>query len=230
MNGTRVLVVEDEALMRKVLVVALRSQGCATLEADCGRAALKLIDEQTPDAILLDLGLPDMDGVEVISQLRVKHPTLPVILLSAHGEERHQIRALDAGADDYVTKPFREGELMARLRAAVRRAVPGEKSVLSIGDLSILAVEHRVLLKNHDVQLTPTEFKLLSILAKNAGRIVTHGQLLSEVWGANRVDEVQYLRVYMKQLREKLEEIPSQPRRILTALGVGYRLVSMPAQ
>lgn len=227
MNGTRILIVEDEALMRRVLVVALHSQGCSTLEADTGAGALAILAEQAADCVLLDLGLPDINGVEVTRQIRLTHPTLPIIVLSAHGEEQHQIRALDAGADDYITKPFREGELMARLRAALRRASPSDKADFSVGDLRIEAVNHRVLLRNKEVPLTPTEFKLLSALARSAGRVVTHGQLLAEVWGQNRVGEVQYLRVYMKQLREKLEESPSHPRRILTALGVGYRLVSV---
>jgi two-component system, OmpR family, KDP operon response regulator KdpE len=229
MNGARILVVEDEALMRRVLVVALRSQGVSTLEAETGTEAIRLLADQAVDCILLDLGLPDIDGVEVVTRVRAINPSLPIILLSAHGEERHQIRALDAGADDYITKPFREGELMARVRAALRRAVPGDKTDLNVGDLRIQIVDHRVFLKNTEIQLTPTEFKLLSTLARSAGRVVTHGQLLSEVWGANRVDEVQYLRVYMKQLREKIEEIPSHPKRILTTLGVGYRLVGISA-
>jgi two-component system KDP operon response regulator KdpE len=223
-NRPLILVVEDEELMRRVLHVALRSQGYEVAEAATGNQALLKVRAQTPDAIILDLGLPDMDGAQVASFVREEHE-IPIIVLSARGEEQHQIRALDAGANDYVTKPFREGELMARIRAALRSAnhVPN-RSELRIGDLRIDVLQRRVFLRNAEVTLTPTEFKLLHLLASEAGRVLSHGQLLREVWGPSHVEELQYLRVYMKQLRQKIEEDPSQPQRLLTTPGVGYRL------
>jgi len=219
-----ILVVEDEELMRRVLHVALRSQGYDVAEAATGNQALLKVRARTPDAIILDLGLPDMDGAQVASCVREEHET-PIIVLSARGEEQHQIRALDAGANDYVTKPFREGELMARIRAALRNAnhIPN-RSELRVGDLRIDVLQRRVFLRNAEVVLTPTEFKLLHLLASEAGRVLSHSQLLREVWGPSHVEELQYLRVYMKQLRQKIEEDPSQPQRLLTTPGVGYRL------
>ena len=224
-----ILVVEDEELMRRVLHVALRSQGYEVAEAATGNQALLKIRARTPDAIILDLGLPDMDGAQVASYVREEHE-VPIIVLSARGEEQHQIRALDAGANDYVTKPFREGELMARIRAALRSTnhTP-ERNELRIGDLRIDALGRRVFLKNNEVILTPTEFKLLHLLASEAGRVMSHSHLLREVWGPSHVDELQYLRVYMKQLRQKIEDDPAQPQRLLTTPGVGYRLARRPA-
>ncbi len=219
-----ILVVEDEELMRRVLHVALRSQGYEVAEAATGNQALLKIRARKPDAIILDLGLPDMDGAQVASYVREEHE-VPIIVLSARGEEQQQIRALDAGANDYVTKPFREGELMARIRAALRSAnhVP-DRNELRIGDLRIDVLGRRVFLKGNEVILTPTEFKLLHLLASEAGRVLSHSHLLREVWGPSHVDELQYLRVYMKQLRQKIEDDPAQPQRLLTTPGVGYRL------
>jgi two-component system, OmpR family, KDP operon response regulator KdpE len=225
MNRLRVLVVEDDARMRGVLTVALRSHGYEVAAAATGEQALLEIGVQAPDALILDLGLPDMDGIEVTTRVRREHE-LPIIILSARGEEEHQIRALDQGADDYVTKPFREGELMARIRAALRRpAMPQRPQEIAVGDVRIDPEQHRCFVAGEEVALTPIEFKLLLTLARHADRVVTHHQLLREVWGPG-VDEVQYLRVYMKQLRHKIETDAGHPRRILTALGVGYRLVS----
>jgi len=223
MSRPTILVVEDEELMRRVLHVALRSQGYDVVEAATGNQALLKVRSANPDAIILDLGLPDMDGVEVASQVREEHET-PIIVLSARGEEQHQIRALDAGANDYVTKPFREGELMARIRAALRMAnhVP-DRNVLRVGDLRMDVLQRRVFLKGAEVTLTPTEFKLLHLLASEAGRVLSHSHLLREVWGPSHVEELQYLRVYVKQLRQKVEDDPAQPQRLLTTPGVGYR-------
>jgi len=223
MSRPTILVVEDEELMRRVLHVALRSQGYDVVEAATGNQALLKVRSANPDAIILDLGLPDMDGVEVASQVREEHAT-PIIVLSARGEEQHQIRALDAGANDYVTKPFREGELMARIRAALRMAnhVP-DRNVLRVGDLRMDVLQRRVFLKGAEVTLTPTEFKLLHLLASEAGRVLSHSHLLREVWGPSHVEELQYLRVYVKQLRQKVEDDPAQPQRLLTTPGVGYR-------
>ena len=220
------LVVEDDARMRGVLTVALRSHGYEVASAATGEQALLEIDARAPDALILDLGLPDMDGIEVTTRVRREHG-LPIIILSARGEEEHQIRALDEGADDYVTKPFREGELMARIRAALRRPpVPKRRQEIAAGDVRIDPEQHRCFVAGEEIALTPIEFKLLLTLARHVDRVVTHHQLLREVWGPSRVEEVQYLRVYMKQLRHKIEQDAARPRRILTALGVGYRLVS----
>jgi two-component system KDP operon response regulator KdpE len=225
MSRPLVLVVEDDAVLRGVLTVALRSHGYEVKPAANGQQALHAIDARTPDAIILDLGLPDIDGFEVIAAVRRKHE-LPIIVLSGRDDEQHQIRALDGGANDYVTKPFREGELMARLRAALRRPVSfSERRELRVGDIYIDAVQRRVFVADVEVTLTPTEFKLLHLLARESDRVLTHQQLLREVWGSSHVTEVQYLRVYMKQLRTKIEEDPARPARIITALGVGYQLV-----
>ena len=219
-----ILVVEDERDMRKVLLVALSSHGYEVVVAESGKQALLKVRDIPPNVLILDLGLPDMDGVQIVSAVRREHE-LPIIILSARNEEQQQIRALDAGANDYVTTPFREGELMARVRAAVRYGPRvREFRELTVGDIRIDAVRRRVFVKGVEVELTPIEFKLLHLLACEAGQVLTHHKLLREVWGPRRVEEVQYLRVYMKQLREKIEDNPSQPKRIVTALGVGYRL------
>lgn len=219
-----VLIVEDERPMRRVLSVALRSQGYAVLEADTAGAALRSLCEHSPDVMILDLGLPDMDGVELASRVRQERQ-IPIIVLSARGEEQQQIRALDAGADDYVIKPFRQGELMARLRAALRRHnPPPERREISVGALRVDLEQRRTFVGEREVSLTPTEFKFLELLARQPGCVVTHEHLLREIWGQGHVEDVQYLRVYVKQLRRKIEDDPARPRRIVTALGVGYRL------
>ena len=221
------LVVEDDSEMRRVLALAPHNHGYEVKEAATGGDALRLIQTRTPDAVILDLGLPDMDGFAVTERIREKHE-LPIIVLSARGEEHHQVRALDAGANDFVTKPFRERELMARIRAALRRPLPFEERVdaTTLGDLRIESLKRRVYLGNTEIKLTRTEFDLLDALARKAERVVTHRQLLHAVWGADHVNEVHYLRVYVKLLRQKIEEDPARPKRLLTALGVGYRLVT----
>ena len=221
-----VLVVEDDAVMRRVLLVTLQGYGYGVSGAATARDALKYVEAEAPDVMILDLGLPDMDGVEVASTVRRNHE-LPIIVLSARGDEKHQVEALDAGANDYVTKPFREGELMARVRAALRRPVPlPERRVLEVGAIRIDALQRRAFVKDVEIALTPKEFKLLYLLARESPRIVTHHHLLREGWGPRPVEDVQSLRVYMKQLRRKVEEDPSQPQSLLTTLGVGYRLVA----
>jgi two-component system KDP operon response regulator KdpE len=176
--------------------------------------------------MILDLGLPDMDGVDVAAEVRKEH-NLPIIVLSARGDEQQQIRALDTGANDYITKPFREGELLARIRAALRHAVKSpERPEITVGAIRIDPIEREVYVRGVEVRLTPTEFKLVHLLARESDRVVTHRRILREVWGPDQVDQIHYLRVYMKQLRQKLEEDPSQPKLILTSPGVGYRLVS----
>jgi two-component system KDP operon response regulator KdpE len=219
-----VLLVEDDRDMRNVLHVALEGRGYEVIEASTGAQALAKFREAPPNVMILDLGLPDIDGVDVALAVRRLHE-LPIIVLSARGEEEQQIKALDAGANDYVTKPFREGELMARVRAALRSGPRvREYRELEVGDIRMDTVGRRVFVKGFEVDLTPTEFKLLHLLLCEKGRVVTHRQLLSEVWGTSRSNEVQYLRVYMRQLRAKIEDNASRPTRIVTALGVGYRV------
>ncbi|HVW27830.1 MAG TPA: response regulator transcription factor [Polyangiaceae bacterium] len=225
MTRPLVLVVEDDAVMRRVLTVALRSNGYDVKTAATGQAALHEVESHTPDVVLLDLGLPDIDGFAVTAGIRRAHE-LPIIVLSARDEEQQQIRALDDGANDYVTKPFREGELMARIRAALRRPVAvSERRDIRCGDLHLDVTQRRLFVRDVSVALTTTEFKLLHLLAQEPDRVVTHQRLLKAVWGTGYTHELQYLRVYMRQLRQKIEEDPSRPRRLLTALGVGYRLV-----
>ena len=221
------LVVEDDAELRHVLALALANHGYEVREAGTGGDALRLIQARTPDAVILDLGLPDMDGFAVAAHIRAEYE-LPIIVLSANGDEQNQVRALDIGANDFVTKPFRERELMARIRAALRRPLPFEQraDTTTLGDLRIETLKRRVFLGANEVKLTRIEFDLLDALARKAERVVTHRQLLHAVWGADHVEEVHYLRVYVKLLREKIEENPARPKRLLTALGVGYRLVT----
>jgi len=230
-NRPLLLVVEDDNDLRGVVALALRNYGYEVKEAGTGREALRLIRVRAPDAVILDLGLPDMDGFEVTASIRAEYE-LPIIVLSACAEEQHQVRALDGGANDYVTKPFRERELMARVRVALRRPTTqgqDDDTTTTIGDLRIETGKRRVFRAGVEVKLTRTEFELLDVLARKADRVVTHRQLLQAVWGATHVNEVHYLRVYVKLLRQKLEENPTQPKRLLTALGVGYRLVSAEA-
>jgi len=221
-----VLVVEDDTVMQGVLTLALRNQGYQVVGAGSGRDALNEVSLRPPDAMILDLGLPDLDGFQVAAAVRSRHE-LPIIVLSARDGEEDQIRALDSGANDYVTKPFREGELMARVRAALRKPVPlSERRELCVADLRIDCLLRTVRVRHVEVTLTPTEFDLLYFLAKNADQVVTHRQLLREVWGTRKSEDVHYLRVYMRQLRQKIEDDPSDPKRIVTALGLGYRLVA----
>lgn len=219
------LVVEDDLVMRKVLRVALSSHGYEVVEAATGAQALAQMRSRCPDAMLLDLGLPDMDGVEVARLARAEYE-FPIIVLSARNEEQQLVLALDSGASDYMTKPFREGELMARLRAALRPISDKlSRRELRVGDLRMLLIERCVFVAERDVPLTTKEFELLLVLAREAGRVVKHERLLSEVWGPTAVRDTQYLRVFIRQIRSKLEDEPSRPRRIVTALGIGYRLV-----
>ncbi len=225
--GPLVLVVDDEPQVRRFLRATLPAHGYRLVESGTATDALREASSRPPDVILLDLGLPDLDGVEVTRRLR-EWTTVPIIILSARDQERDKIEALDAGADDYLTKPFGTGELLARMRVALRRAVitePGEP-VFAAAGLKVDFAARRVFVGENEVHLTRTEFRLLSFLAKHAGRVVTHRQLLKEVWGPNAVEHTHYLRVYMGQLRHKLEADPAQPRYLLTDTGVGYRLMS----
>jgi two-component system KDP operon response regulator KdpE len=211
--------------MRRVLRSALGSQSYEVLEAGSVEEGLAIFGRQAPEAVLLDLGLPDGEGFEVLARIRAESE-IPILVISARSEEGQQVRALDAGADDYVTKPFREGELLARLRAAFRSASRATRNAdtLVVGPLRMHCFERQVFLNDVEVELTPTEFNLLQVLAREAGRVVTHRQLLRRVWGAEYTEDVQYLRVFMKQLRTKLERDPSKPKLLVTTPGVGYRL------
>jgi two-component system KDP operon response regulator KdpE len=222
-----VLLIEDEPQMRRFVTAALRAHQYAVVEAGTAREGLAQAAGRNPDLILLDLGLPDSDGLEVARTIRRSART-PIIVLSARGQEHDKVAALDLGADDYLTKPFGMPELLARIRVALRHAaVPADappEPRFEIGDLRVDLLRRQVLRDGEEVHLTPTEYKLLATLVRHAGRVVTHRQLLQEVWGANYVEQTQYLRVYMAQLRHKLERDPTRPRMLTTEPGVGYRL------
>ncbi|MFO1008653.1 MAG: response regulator [Planctomycetota bacterium] len=226
-NAPLVLVVEDEPPVRRFLVAGLEAQSYRVVEAETGREALRAAVQWVPDLVLLDLGLPDQDGTAVLASLRA-WSRVPVIVLSARGQERAKVEALDAGADDYLTKPFGFPELLARIRVALRHgaraAETKEESVFASGGLEVDLVDRRVKRGGELVHLTPIEFKLLAVLARHAGRVVTHKQLLTEVWGPQCAEESQYLRVHMTHLRRKLEGGPDEPRVFETEAGVGYRL------
>jgi two-component system KDP operon response regulator KdpE len=217
--------IEDEAQMRRFLRASLTHAGYQLLEAETAEQGLMQAAAQNPDLVLLDLGLPDLDGLVVTERLR-QWATMPIIVISARGQESDKIKALDSGADDYLTKPFGVGELLARIRVALRHAAKTDEgaSQFSLGELKVDLVRRQVLLGDREVHLTPIEYRLLTTLIKHAGRVLTHRQLLRDVWGPNSSDQTQYLRVYMGQLRHKLEREPSRPRYLMTEPGVGYRL------
>ncbi|MEO8046726.1 MAG: response regulator [Nitrospirota bacterium] len=222
-----VLLIEDEAEIRRFLRTSLPAHGYRLYEATTGADGLAQARARNPDMILLDLGLPDVDGIEVIRQVR-EWSTIPILVLSAREQEQAKVAALDLGADDYVTKPFGVNELLARMRAALRHIAgpPGEPAepVFALGDLKVDLGRRQVFVSTKEIHLTPIEYKLLTTLIRHAGRVMTHRQLLKEVWGPLHVEEGHYLRVYMRQLRNKLEENPAHPRYLVTELGVGYRL------
>jgi len=221
---TRVLVVDDEPSILRAMRINLTARDYDVITASDGAEGLSAVARFRPDVIILDLGLPDLDGTEVIHGVR-GWTSIPIIVLSAWGEEAKKVAALDAGADDYVTKPFGMDELLARLRAAVRRAAPApDEPVVKTADFTVdLAAKRVTRIAGDDVRLTPTEWQLLEILVRNSGRLITQRQLLHEVWGSAYETESNYLRVYVAQLRRKLEPSPSQPRYLLTEPGMGYR-------
>lgn len=221
----RVLVVDDEPAILRFLKPALEANNYEMTSAATVAEGTKQIAAGTPDIVLLDLGLPDGDGKDVIRRVR-EFSDLPIIVLSAREREAEKIEALDLGADDYVNKPFSVGELLARIRAALRHRMErkAETPVLRAGDLEVDAVKHRVTRGGADLKLTPKEFELLSFLARHAGRVVTHRQILTAVWGPAHTEDTQYLRVYVGQLRQKVEDRPEDPRIILTEPGIGYRI------
>lgn len=221
------LIIEDEAQMRRFLRVSLTSHGYQVCEAETGEAGVTQAASRNPDLVLLDLGLPDTDGLQVTERLR-QWSKMPIIVLSARGKEEDKIKALDAGADDYLTKPFGVGELLARIRVALRHSARTESgaSELTLGNVAVDLARRRVTKSDVEVHLTPIEYKLLATLIKYEGKVITHRQLLKEVWGPNASEQTQYLRVFMGQLRHKLEDEPSRPRFLTTEPGVGYRLRS----
>jgi two-component system KDP operon response regulator KdpE len=224
-KGARIMIIDDEPQMRRLLQVALTAHGYEIREAETGREGIDQAAVFHPDLIVLDLSLPDLDGIEVIKQLREWTQT-PVIILSVREQESDKIAALDAGADDYVTKPFSMGELLARIRTALRHAAGVEdEPVLTFGGLAIDLTRRYVAVDGGEVKLTPTEYELLRILVVNAGKVLTHRQLMRTVWGPSYEQETNYLRVYIRQLRQKIEPDPARPRHIVTEPGVGYRLV-----
>jgi len=220
---TRVLVIDDEAPILRALRINLSARKFEVSTASDGASGLAAMARDRPDVLILDLGLPDMDGTDVIRGVRGWTST-PIIVLSAWGQESKKVAALDAGADDYVTKPFGMDELLARLRAAVRRASPApDEPVVATEDFTVDLADKRVTRAGQDVRLTPTEWQLLEVLVRHAGRLVTQRQLLAEVWGPGYQNEAHYLRVYVANLRRKLEPDPSAPRHLLTEPGIGYR-------
>lgn len=220
-----VLVVDDDPQLRRLLRTTLTAEGFRVIEAESARRALIEAASHKPDLVILDLGLPDADGHSVVRGIR-EWSALPIVVLSARSEEQEKIAALDAGADDYVTKPFASGELLARLRSALRRAAgPADGAQpLLLGAVRIDLARRIASGPNGDIHFTPIEYRLLAALAQHRGGVVTQRQLLRQVWGPERVDQPHYLRVYMKQLREKIEPDPARPRYLLTDIGVGYRL------
>jgi two-component system KDP operon response regulator KdpE len=222
-----ILVIEDEPPLQKFLRVTLASQEYSVIEAATGEQGLRHAAVDRPDLVILDLGLPDLDGVEVTRRLR-EWSAIPIIVVSARGKEQDKVVALDAGADDYLTKPFGVGELLARVRVVLRHlAVANPETgdaVFELGQLRVDMSARQVTVDGKLVHLTPNEFKLLTVLIKHAGRVLTHRQLLRDVWGPGSAEESHYLRVYMNQLRQKVEKDPSRPRYLLTETGVGYRL------
>ena len=225
-----VLVVEDETQMLRFLRTALSAQGYRVLEAVSAAEALVAVTTRNPELILLDLGLPDRDGIDVTRQIR-EWSRVPIIVLSARGREDDKVEALDAGADDYLTKPFGTNELLARMRVALRHAAAGGadagSSVIEVGPLRIDQSRREVVVDGRDLHLTPIEYRLLVLLAANAGKVLTHRQILREVWGPAYASESHYLRVFMAQLRRKIEQDSARPRLLITEPGIGYRMKAL---
>jgi two-component system KDP operon response regulator KdpE len=222
-----VVVIEDEASIRHFLLAALEQEGLYVHEAETGRAGMIAVETRKPDLVILDLGLPDIDGVEVIRRLR-EWSEIPILVLSARTQEAQKVEALDAGAEDYLTKPFGVAECLARVRVLLRRRMRDSASaaqVFAFGDVRVDPVKRVVSKAGKEVRLTPVEFRLLSVMIRDAGKVLTHRELLREVWGPSFSQSNQYLRVYMGHLRQKLEDNPALPRHILTETGVGYRLL-----
>lgn len=219
----KILVIDDEPPIRKLLRMGLSTQGYEVFEAPSGKAGLELLG-QRPDLIILDLGLPDVQGLELLRTIRGRDEGVPIVVLSSRGDEAGKVQALDLGADDYVTKPFGMDELLARMRAALRHQlqVHGERPIFKVGDLSVDLVRRLVKVREQEVKLSPKEYDLLRVLVQHAGKVLTHKFLLGELW--DDLTDAQYLRVYVRQLRQKIEADPERPQYVLTETGIGYRL------
>jgi two-component system, OmpR family, KDP operon response regulator KdpE len=219
----KILIVDDEPPIRKLLRMGLTTQGYQVLEATNGKTALELLSKE-PDLVILDLGLPDIQGHELLRMIRARNESIPVVVLSSRGDEAGKVQALDFGADDYITKPFGMDELLARMRAALRHQlqVHGERPVFRVGELSVDLVRRIVKVGSKDIKLSPKEYDLLRLLVQHAGKVLTHKYLLAELWDAQT--DAQYLRVYVRQLRQKIEADPERPQFVLTETGIGYRL------
>lgn len=225
-NGFKVLIIDDEPPIRKLLKVSLGAHGYTLDEAACAQDGINRAAVFHPDIVILDLGLPDFDGKKVIKEIR-DWSKVPILILTARDQETEKIEALDAGADDYLTKPFGVGELMARMRVCLRRLTSAaNEPVVHCGDLTIDFSQRRVSVGEKEVKLTPTEYEIMKLLAQNIGRVLTHQQLLKAIWGSSYCEDTHYIRVYIGQLRRKIEPDPTQPRYIVTESGVGYRLLS----
>lgn len=227
MSDPSALIVDDEPAIRRLLRTSLVSQSWRVTEARTGEMALKMATEVVPDIVVLDLGLPDMDGVDVLRRLRGAHPTLPVVILSVRDDERGKVAALEAGADDYVTKPFSMAELIARMRNALRHALQQEGTIplFVSGDVTVDLVRRQIFRGESEIRLSPREWDILRMLVRYAGRVLTHQTIMSQLWGAT--GDVQQLRVYIRQIRQKIEIDPERPRLIITETGVGYRMVQL---
>ncbi len=225
--GAKILVIDDEVEIRRLLKVGLTAHGYDFLEAATGQDGIYLTAVARPDIVLLDMGLPDLDGLSVVEQIR-EWSQIPIIILSVRGQDNDKVKALDLGADDYLTKPFSMSELMARIRVAMRhQGNLKDEPTIQIADLWIDLARRQVKAGGTEVHLTPTEYDLLKILISNAGKVVTHRYLLTNIWGNDGQEYAQYLRIYISQLRKKIEKDPNQPKYILTEPGVGYRLAVM---
>jgi len=222
----KVLVIDDEPPIRKLLRMGLSAHGYEILEAPNGRISLELLEQKKPDLVILDLGLPDMQGLELLRMIRARNEGVPIVILSSRGDEASKVQALDLGADDYVTKPFGMDELLARMRAALRHQLQthGERPIFRVGDLSVDLVRRIVKVGDKDVKLSPKEYELLRVLVQHAGKVLTHKFLLGQLW--SDLTDAQYLRVYVRQLRQKIEADPERPQYVLTETGIGYRLRS----
>ncbi len=224
-STNRILVIDDESQIRKLLKVSLKSQGFYIEESHDGRDGINKVAIIKPDLVILDLGLPDMDGKEDIREIR-EWSNVPIVILTARDQEQEKIEALDNGADDYITKPFGIGELLARIRVCLRRKTEDENEhIFNFGGLIIDLVNRRITVDNMEIKLTPTEYEIIKVLAQNAGKVITHKQLLKKVWGNAYDNDNNYIRVYIGQIRRKIEPNPAQPCYIITESGVGYRLI-----
>jgi two-component system, OmpR family, KDP operon response regulator KdpE len=224
-QSAKILIIDDEAAIRRLLKVSLKSQGYSIVEATGGKEGIEQAAMSHPDLIVLDLGLPDIDGLKVLKSIR-EWSRVPIIILTVRDSEIDKVALLDSGANDYVTKPFGVPELLARIRVALRLSTAADdEAIFNSGTLEIDFAAHVVKLNNEEIRLTDTEYRLLSLLAKNAGKLMTQRQLLKEIWGISAIEHTHYLRIYVAQLRHKLEKDPSRPQMIITEPGVGYRMI-----